>query len=235
LLARQQAELERARTLFDQALALYRELDDKRGLALTLLGRGRVAFAQGEYERARACYDEALGLAREIAATDIVSTSLSNLGELARVRGDYEVARALYQEALKTLGERNPRQRAVTLFDLGQVSLAADDSRAARGFYRDSLTTSARLGDRSMVANVLEGLAGVGVFQGHPERAAQLLGAAEALRKAINAPIQPADLPLYERTVTAGRAALGERDFVAAWNEGVEMALEDAIAIALGN
>jgi predicted ATPase len=233
LLARQQAELERARTLFDQALALYRELDDKRGLALTLLGRGRVAFAQGEYERARACYDEALGLAREIAATDIVSTSLSNLGELARVRGDYEVARALYQEALETLGERNPRQRAVTLFDLGQVSLAADDSRAARGFYRDSLATSARLGDRSMVANVLEGLAGVGVFQGHPERAAQLLGAAEALRKAINAPIQPADLPLYERTVTAGRAALGETDFVAAWNEGVEMALEDAIALAL--
>jgi non-specific serine/threonine protein kinase len=230
-----QSQHERARMLYNQALALNGELHDKRGLAWTLVGLGNVASARGEYERARAFLEEALGLAREVADTETIGSSLNDLGELARIRGDSDAARALYQEALEMIGESTSAGRGLTLCNLGQMSLAADDFRAARGFYLESLTTSAKLGARVTVAYALEGLAGVGVFHGQPERAGQLLGAAEALRKVINAPIESIELSLYERTVAAVRAALGEPAYAGAWAKGREMTFEEAIALAIGD
>jgi hypothetical protein len=73
------------------------------------------------------------------------------------------------------------------------------------------------------------------MLEGQPERAGQLLGAAETLRKAIHAPLEAADLPLYERTVAAARAALGEPAYAGAWAKGREMTFEEAIALAIGD
>jgi non-specific serine/threonine protein kinase len=91
------------------------------------------------------------------------------------------------------------------------------------------------LGDRWWGTVCLEGLAGVAATQEKPERAAQLLGAAERLHDAMGAPVLPLFRPQYERTLSTTRAQLSEAQFAAARAEGRAMTFEQAVAHALGN
>jgi predicted ATPase/class 3 adenylate cyclase len=226
-------DAKRARAPLEQALALYRELGDKYGLARTLLVLGSMDNRESLHDRARARYEEALEAAREIGDAGIVGGVLNSLGELARLRGDHAAARTFYLESLEAHGESETQGRAVPLFNLGQLELAADNSRAARGLYQASLRTAVKLGARSHIAYALEGLAGAAMLKGQPERAGRLLGAAEALRKVINAHMDATDLPLYERTVAAARAALGEEAWAAARAAGAALPLEQAVRLGL--
>ena len=72
----------------------------------------------------------------------------------------------------------------------------------------------------------LNGLAGVATAQGEPVRAAQLWGAADALRSAVGVHISPVEQANYERSVTAARVRLGEKAFASAWAEGHTMTPE---------
>ncbi len=65
------------------------------------------------------------------------------------------------------------------------------------------------------------------------ERAARLVGAAEAQFEAIGAALWPADRLEHERTIDAVRTHLDEANWQAAWAEGRTMSLEQAIAYAL--
>lgn len=75
----------------------------------------------------------------------------------------------------------------------------------------------------------LEGLASVAATQGELRRAAQLWGAAEALRESIDVPRLPVDHSGYALAVAAARAQLGEEAFVLAWQEGWKMELEQVV------
>jgi DNA-binding NarL/FixJ family response regulator len=66
--------------------------------------------------------------------------------------------------------------------------------------------------------------------QGQFVWAAQLWGAAEALRETIRVPIPLVERADYERAVAAARAQVGERAFAARWNEGRNMTPEQALA-----
>jgi hypothetical protein len=89
------------------------------------------------------------------------------------------------------------------------------------------------VGHKPEIAVCLERLAGVACAQDQPERAARLLGAAEALRQAICAPQPPADRLGWEHSCSSVRAKLGEAMFSAAWVAGRAMTLEQAVAYAL--
>jgi hypothetical protein len=72
-----------------------------------------------------------------------------------------------------------------------------------------------------------------GAKSDYPWRMARLLGAAEAARERLGALIQPSDKGEYERLVASVRDRLDETTFRAAWAEGREMTLDDAVADAL--
>jgi hypothetical protein len=73
------------------------------------------------------------------------------------------------------------------------------------------------------------GLASVDATQGEIRWAAQLWGAAEALRESIDVPRLPVDRAGYEQAVAAARAQLGEEAFATAWQEGRATNLEQVI------
>src|SRR4051794_9164448 len=64
-------------------------------------------------------------------------------------------------------------------------------------------------------------------------RTLRLLGAAEAYCETVGLRSPVGEPDQYTETVTAGRAALGEAAFAAAWAEGRSMSLEEALAYAL--
>ncbi len=71
------------------------------------------------------------------------------------------------------------------------------------------------------------------VAQGHYEQAAQLFGAAEALRETLALRRPAVDQVEHERRVASTGEALGDAAFGAAWAQGRAMTLEQAIEYAL--
>jgi hypothetical protein len=70
--------------------------------------------------------------------------------------------------------------------------------------------------------------------RGQRARAARLWGAAEALRTDIGAPLPPDARPLYEPSMAAARALLGEAAWETAFAQGKAMSAEEAAEYALG-
>ena len=86
------------------------------------------------------------------------------------------------------------------------------------------------------MAESLECLAAVDAAEGEDwARAARLHGAAAAIRRSLDAPLQrAARCRSRDREIAAARAALGEAAFCAAWAEGEAADWREAAAEALG-
>ena len=86
------------------------------------------------------------------------------------------------------------------------------------------------------IVYTLNGLAGVALDRGRPERAARLLGAATALAEATGVVIlERVDREQAERDVAGARVALGEAAFAAAWDTGRGLPLAAALTEALSS
>jgi predicted ATPase/class 3 adenylate cyclase len=95
-----QSDRGRANTLIEQALALWRELGDKPGMADALLNLGRVARVQGDYERSGKLIQDSLALFREQQIMWGIVWALISHADVALDQGDPEQALAPLQEAL---------------------------------------------------------------------------------------------------------------------------------------
>jgi len=215
-------------------LELSRELGDKRGVGASLNNLGMVVKAQGDCIMARALYEESLAIFRQLGDWQAISASLNNLGIVAWSQGDYIMARALYEESLAICRQLGDKQgQANSLNNLGNVACSQGDYVAAYVFHKESLAIRRELGDKWGIAGSLEGIAEVAANQRQSERAAELWGAAETLRQAIDAPLQMDEKEEYDRKVAEARTSHGEPAFSAAWEAGRAMTLEQAIEYAL--
>ena len=71
------------------------------------------------------------------------------------------------------------------------------------------------------------------VAQGQAPKGVPLLAAAAALRRAMGAPVRPADRSSLEGALAAARAALGNAVFASTWATGQSLPLEQVAALAL--
>jgi hypothetical protein len=79
----------------------------------------------------------------------------------------------------------------------------------------------------------LECYAFIAVEEGQPPRAAQLFGAAEALRAKVQSPMADNERLEYNQSVAKLRSMLAEKDFHSLWTDGRVMSMEQAIELAL--
>jgi len=229
-----QGNLSRSRSLAEEALALSRQIEDERNISQSLNALGRHALDDKNYNRAREMFEEGLLLARRSGDKTMIGISLNNLGELARIRGDHERARILYEESLNIHRELGIQGAVVTnLANLGHTSLAQRDWNAATRFYVESLRMSYRLGDRRVVCLGLMGIAGAYWAEREPERAARLLGAAEAEREAINYKVEQGDRAVYDQIIERVHQSLGDNAFEKVWSQGRSMRPGQAVIYAL--
>jgi hypothetical protein len=118
---------------------------------------------------------------------------------------------------------------------LGCVVQARGEHGQAATYLREGLQISHAIGARGVLAEALEGMAWLAVAEEQAARAAQVGGAAEALREALGAALHPVSRPGHDRGVAAMRPALGETGFAAAWGEGRALPLDEAVSFALGS
>ena len=118
----------------EQALAIWRRIGQKRGLALSLTQMATAQAALGKTKDALANFDEALQLQREIGDKRGLGDTLINLGGFHDDLGDHDQALKMYKEALqiqRDLG--NESLQAICLNNIGGAY-------ADKGQYEDALT-----------------------------------------------------------------------------------------------
>src|SRR5439155_25591933 len=131
----------------------------------------------------------------------------------------------------------NPFGAAWSSTNLADISLAEGDLEAAREDYLRSLRLFHEHGAPAGIVECLRGLAQVAAA--HPEdaetarHAARLFAALHCLKEETGIRLLPPESASHDRSVAAVTAALGERQFAAAWAEGAALPLEGAIALAL--
>jgi tetratricopeptide (TPR) repeat protein len=225
--------LEKARECGIEALTLGRKIGDTNIIATALNGLGIVAGAQNDETEARAFLEEGLRVCQASENKRYTGLFLNNLGEHARRRGDYAEARRLYLDSLAIQRERgNTRIVAIALGNLGRVSFLQNDFDAAREFFAESLEINRSLGDLHSIALLLDGFAGLAA-DAHPELAAELLGAANAMRQTIGSDFDKADAEFYEKIYQTVEANLEKENFAKHLNIGSALKLEQAVSLTL--
>jgi non-specific serine/threonine protein kinase len=231
---RAQGEHGAARSLFEESLAISREVGEKRGVARSLEELGRLAYDQGDYGAAQALLEESLTIFRERGDKPDTVRLLAFLAVMAQAQGDDAKARALCEEALPLA--RAVEDKVQLMHMLGGIGHAArqqGDYGRARVLYQESLALRQEGRNTHAIAQSLEDFAGLAGRQQQWERAARLLGAAEAVCADLGTALPVAMAAEYWRTVRGARSALGEEAFAAAWAAGRALSLEDAIQFAL--
>ncbi|MBI3912103.1 MAG: tetratricopeptide repeat protein, partial [Armatimonadetes bacterium] len=229
--ARERGDATTARLRLEESLAAFREIGYKDGVADVLNTLGEVLVMQEEAAAAEALLEESLALARQLGELNQIGWALNHLGHAAQLQGKYERAAHLHEESLPLFRQIGPHHLGIPWAHqgLGETALAQGDAALATTYFTEALPLYRYLGDRAGIAWCLAGLAGAAAVDEEPERAAWLWGAAEALRQSIGAREAPASRATRERLIAQAREQLGDEAFDAAWAEGGQATMEQAI------
>jgi predicted ATPase/DNA-binding SARP family transcriptional activator len=181
-IAGRRGELERARRFVQQALDLYGELGDERGIARALHEHGTIAARQGEHEHATSLFAESRAIAAKAGDPVQQAGAAIPLGGQAMGRGDYAQARVLFEQALATfrqLGDELMEGQALCL--LGVLAVRERHYAAAREPLEQSLRIAREFGYPEAAAYSLSALAALAAGEDELPRAEHLLAAADAL------------------------------------------------------
>ncbi len=161
--------------LLMESLTLSRELDDRLGVARSLLQLGAACQEEGRYDEAEGFYRECLEVVQGLGDPMMTSLVWQQLGELAQERAAWDEARQCYEKSLR-IGKRfrEEYRTALLLYRLGEVFLQSARYRRAKRAFQRSLHISERLGDQSAIAATLHRLGEVAEAQGHVLEARQL-------------------------------------------------------------
>lgn len=158
-----------------EALAIFRNLDNKVGIADCLNGLGNTAISQADYDSARAFYEESLIIRKELWDKWGVARLLGNLGLLAFLQANYSQARSLHLESLALFRElRDQEGIANELVNLGDVARRQGQLSTASSLYEESAAIARELNDQWGLAYAFMGIADVMLAQGNFSRASSL-------------------------------------------------------------
>jgi tetratricopeptide (TPR) repeat protein len=215
-------------------LAIWREPEEKDGIARALVQLGNVAFNEGNYELADKHWQEGLAVSRGLGrASRITANVCLHMGETARARGDYAAARSFYEESLAIYQEVGSKPGvAMCSHNLGYVAIHEGNYDQATAYFTDSIGFHQERNDRGRMAYCLLGISQVCRAQGYTELAVQLAGAATAAMAATGHRLYyHLEQIEHEESLAAMRAALGPEAFDKAWAEGQAISLEEALGL----
>ncbi|MBC7870592.1 MAG: tetratricopeptide repeat protein, partial [Chitinophagaceae bacterium] len=147
---------DRAAAYFEQAYAVFKAINNRRGMGFTINNLGGIHSVRGNYDEAHRMFAEGYALHKEIGDRSGTAHSLSALANVAFFTGDVAGAEKNYQEALairRNLGDQKGISDSLT--DLADVAFAREDVLGARQLYEQSLEVSRAIGDQSGIARAM--------------------------------------------------------------------------------
>ena len=238
-LALYQADYGASKVLMEEALALYRKLGDREGIAAGLTDLGLVAvLGQRDDIPLKAVLEELSELKSGLKNQNTLAYLLMLEGLIAMSRGDLEHAVMPHEQSLKLFRETHNTQGMITcLGQLGLLALIRGHYESAPTLLGESLRLAWELDYKQSIQHCLYTLACVTACREQPVRAARLWGVVEGMEETYGAHLTPIILSLtdYEGHLSRGRTQLGEEEFAVAWASGKAMSLGQAIEYALSD
>jgi tetratricopeptide (TPR) repeat protein len=203
---------------------------------------GRSALHAGDVAQARELLERGMRLAAERSYQPGQVFAELGLGQTARREGNLDVAETHIRNVLRTsqrIGSGPDVARSISLSELGFIAEQRGAPATARSWHIRCLTAAQELGDPQAVAQALTGLAGARALGGQPDRAARLLGAADAAWHppgTSHPPSAGADVSADVTRITAvTRQALGVAAFAAEFRRGRRLRPQQASTLLPGS
>ena len=205
MLIGQQGDHQQAMALCEQSLALFRQLGDTPGIALSLYNLGWVTWLRGNATAARSLLEEALALCRKLDDTWGMRNSLQTLATIAVDWGEYMRARPLLEEALALCREAEDKRGIANALLIWAWMLlwAGDDHVKAQSLLEECLALSREVGDKGIESFGELFLGIVAVVEGEYTKARSLLEESIALARKMG----------NQRNIALGLLILGSSAF----------------------
>ena len=179
-------QTERAVEHYQQALAITREIGDRRSEGYWLGCLGSSYSTLGQTERAVEHLQQALAIAREIGDRHDEGLCLGSLGGIHGDLGETDKEVELYRQALaiaREIGDR--RSEGYWLGRLGSSYSTVGQADGAIEHYQQALAIAREIGDRRSEGQWLGNLSGVQTDLGHTEQAVEYGQQALAIAREI--------------------------------------------------
>ena len=174
----------RAKTLYEQAVAVATAMHDDEMLAGALFSRGYLMGVQGDYAAGLSDLRRSQSLYEKASMPLHAVTVLNAIAILYNRMGDNQQAVHIYTRALKAQRESGLRREvAVTLYNLGRAHENLKEWEFARRAFTESRDINQEIAYPRGEAYAQRGLAAVANATGDPRKALDILRQADALAK----------------------------------------------------
>lgn len=161
-----------AQEFYEQALTLWRKLNDDRQVSEILCQLGTVMMERGEYTRAQALIEESLSICEKIDDHDMMIGIRECLGIVLLRQGDLDRAEKIFQESLQWWQVRHEVFATAFSFTyLGVTAMYRGNYEQARSMHEQALAIWQTAGDTRGISAVLNALGPVALYQGQSEQA----------------------------------------------------------------
>jgi predicted ATPase/class 3 adenylate cyclase len=175
-LASEQGDFATARTDVEQGVAIWRTLNDKRGLASALDQLGWMALQRGDHVQAQSHFEELVQLSRDQGNVKATIQAIQSLGRVQMQKGELSAARSRFEEALALSRKTGHTVSLVhMLCRLAEVAWTQGDTATPRGLYEEALASAQSLQDPMDRSGVLGHLAWCASRLGDYEQAEKLV------------------------------------------------------------
>jgi predicted ATPase/class 3 adenylate cyclase len=223
----------RGRAQIEEAVELWRDLDDRGELAAALATLGwLLIYDAGDDPASLQAFQQSLELRRELGDRAGEKQSLAGVAQLHVALGDVDLAEAESRELLR-IADGDERAQHFAYHFLADCALLLGETEEAERRYRQSLRAALPLGDVIETSFEVQGVAMAAAGNGDPHRALLLVASVEALWESLGASFSIAFWDgLLERYIGPAVAALGP-DADAVRDQGRGLAFEEAVQLAL--
>jgi predicted ATPase/class 3 adenylate cyclase len=224
-----------AEAWYAEAESIVRDLDDPVWLADAVYNAGEIAALRGDMEIVAAKFAEGKAIGRAIGNDEILARFLQAEGYMAFMMDDFVSARPPLEEALALAvkhGDTLPI--AIGHHTVAQVARLEGRLDEAAEHYREAIRLGHQLGDAASLTEPIQGLAAVAIATGNPALGVQLLGVNAAIRERIGGGPPPEWIRLGDPLGDA-RMVLDEESYQRAWEAGLAMSVDEAVAAALAS
>ncbi|GAA2097117.1 LuxR C-terminal-related transcriptional regulator [Streptomyces albiaxialis] len=227
-----------------QALEAAERIGDERGAAYAVQYRGCLAMFRGRLAECHRDFDEARRRFRKLGDRDGLAIAAFEQTFGAAVVGDAAHAWEISAEGLAVLDEA-PRECWTRSYCLLYRQLALWKARTRHGAEHDPAGMRERLGETVRLKHTIDDRLGLGIAlellawyaeeDGRHERAAALLGAAQAIWDRIGCAMFGAEVLLVDHraAVAAARAALGDAAYERCHARGAALDTASAVTFAV--
>jgi predicted ATPase len=218
---------------FQENLPIFQETGDRWLMAYTLFGVANGLRQSGDLPGARQTMEQSQALFQECGDGLHVNQANISLALTAIKEGRYTEARKLCEEMLAYFRQMRFSLRHAPLWILGALSIMESNYAAAKAWYTECLLFDQEIGINDQFPEILIGFASIANSERRFERAAQLIGTAEAAIEARQYPLESFHQTELQRLTKLLREELGEAEYETLAAKGRLMAKEQAIAYAL--